>query len=104
MKIIKKQDGNIVTFSLVGWLDAQSAPELEAAIESIPENAEKLIFDCSSLEYVSSAGIRQFVAAHKLMNGELTIESLSPEIMDILKMTGLDKKLNVTVQDPKGSE
>ncbi len=61
MKIIKKQNENIVTFSLVGWLDAQSAPELEAAIESVPENAEKLIFDCNSLEYVSSAGIRHVI-------------------------------------------
>ena len=97
MKIVKKQDGNIMTFSLVGWLDAQAAPDLEAAIDSIPENADKLVFDCSTLEYVSSAGIRQFVAAHKKMNGELTIKGLSPEIMDILKMTGLDKRLNITI-------
>ena len=84
-----------MTFSLAGWLDAQAAPDLEKAIDSVPENVEKLIFDCSALEYVSSAGIRQIVAAHKKMNGELTIKSLSPEITDILKMTGLYKRLNV---------
>ena len=95
MKIVKKQDGNTMTFSLAGWLDAQAAPDLEKAIDSVPENVEKLIFDCSALEYVSSAGIRQIVAAHKKMNGELTIKSLSPEITDILKMTGLYKILNV---------
>ena len=84
-----------MTFSLAGWLDAQAAPDLEKAIDSVPENVEKLIFDCSALEYVSSAGIRQIVAAHKKMNGELTIKSLSTEITDILKMTGLYKRLNV---------
>ena len=94
MKIVKKQDGSIMTFSLEGWLDAQAAPELEAELEAVPVGVERLIFDCTALEYVSSAGIRQFVAAHKKMNGSLTIKNISPEIMDVLKMTGLDKRLN----------
>ncbi len=95
MKIEKKQDGNTMTFSLEGWLDTQSAPDLEAAIDSVPEGVDSLVFDCSALEYVSSAGIRQFVAAHKRMNGSLTIKNISSEILDVLKMTGLDKRLNI---------
>ena len=95
MKIDKKQDGSTLTISLEGWLDAQAAPDLEAAIDSVADGVEALIFDCSALEYVSSAGIRQFVAAHKKMNGSLTIKNISSEILDVLRMTGLDKRLNI---------
>ncbi len=95
MKIDKKQDGSTLTISLEGWLDAQAAPDLEAAIDSVTDGVEALIFDCSALEYVSSAGIRQFVAAHKKMNGSLTIKNISSEILDVLRMTGLDKRLNI---------
>jgi hypothetical protein len=33
------------------------------------------------------------VAAHKKMNGALTMRHISDEIMGVIKMTGLDKRL-----------
>lgn len=47
------------------------------------------------LEYTSSSGVRQIVAAHKKMNGALTLKNLSPEVLDVLHMTGLDKRLHI---------
>ena len=54
-----------------------------------------LALDLSGLEYVSSAGIRQIVAAHKQMNGELTLRNVSVEVQDVLTMTGIAKKLHI---------
>ena len=53
------------------------------------------MLDLEKLEYISSAGLRQVVAAHKRMNGELTVINVSSEILDVFKMTGFDKKLNI---------
>ena len=46
-----------------------------------------------SMEYIASAGLRQFVAAHKKMNGALTLRHVSDEIMGVIKITGLDKRM-----------
>ena len=43
----------------------------------------------------SSAGIRQIIAAHKQMNGALTLRNVTPEVLAVLHMTGLDKKLHI---------
>lgn len=95
MKIEKTQTGGCMTFMLEGWLDAQAAPELETELKSLTADVQKLLFDCKSLEYISSSGIRQFVAAHKQMNGNFTLTHVSPEIMDVLNMTGIARKLNI---------
>ena len=55
-----------------------------------------LILDFAELEYISSSGLRQIVAAHKKMNGELTIRSVSPDVMTVLHMAGFDKRLNIS--------
>ena len=41
---------------LIGWLDTQSAPVLEAEIRALDEGTESLVLDCAALEYTSSAG------------------------------------------------
>ncbi len=95
MTIKTTVEENTITLALEGWLDTQAAPELKAAIEGIDPKIESMTLDLEKLEYVASSGLRQFVAAHKKMNGQLTLKNVSPEIMDILNMTGLGKKLNI---------
>lgn len=95
MTIEKNQDGEKMTFALEGWLDTQTAPELEAELSDLPSEVKELVLDCKSLEYISSSGLRQLVAAHKKMDGALTIINVSAEILDVLKMTGIDKRLNI---------
>ena len=72
-------------------MDTQSAPELEAELNELTPDVSSLVFDCSGLEYISSAGLRQLVAAHKKMNGALTLRHVSDEIMGVIRMTGLDE-------------
>lgn len=95
MIIEKHVNGKEMVIVLDGWLDTQAAPEFEAARKDIPDDIEELVIDCKSLEYISSSGIRQFVAAHKQMQGKLTLCNVSPEIMDILKMTGISKRIRI---------
>ena len=95
MNIEKKIEGNTVTLSLIGWMDTNSAPEFAEALNGIGTDTEELVLDMTKLEYTSSAGIRQIVAAHKKMNGNLTLKNLTAEVLDVLKMTGLDKRLHI---------
>lgn len=94
MTIKKTVEGNEATLALEGWLDTQTAPEVQAELESLGDDIQSLVIDMASLEYISSSGVRQVVAAYKKMNGNLTVKNVSASIMGIFKITGIDKRIN----------
>lgn len=95
MTIQSTTNGTETTLRLSGWLDTQTSAELKDALEALDSATTALVFDLEELEYISSAGLRQLVAAHKKVNGNLTICNVPKEIMDILRMAGFDKRLNI---------
>jgi anti-sigma B factor antagonist len=95
MTIQKTIDKSSAELKIAGWLDTQTAPELGSALSELGEEIKSLVLNLSELEYISSAGLRQIVAAHKKMGGNLTIKNVSDEIMDVFRMTGFDKHLNI---------
>ncbi len=95
MEIKKEINGEQAVISLNGWLDTKSAPDFEARLASLPVDVTSLTLDLAELEYISSAGLRQVVAAHKKMNGNLTLINVSDEIKELFRMAGFDKKLNI---------
>ena len=95
MSVTKTVDGTKATLAIDGWLDTQSAPELADALNGLEEQVESLVLDLAALEYVSSAGIRQIVAAHKKMGGALVVENVAPEVLEVFRLTGVDKRLDI---------
>lgn len=93
MTIEKKVTENTVELKLSGWLDTQTAPVLEEALADLKPGTESLVLDLEGLEYISSAGLRQIVAAYKKMNGSMILANVSEEIMGVIRMTGLDRRL-----------
>ena len=95
MEIHVTVDGSSATLAIEGWLDTQTAPDLGAALAGLGEGVTQLVFDFAGLEYVSSAGIRQIVAAHKKMDGNLALCNVSPEVLEVLRLTGVGKRVNI---------
>lgn len=95
MAVQKITKGTEVTLKVDGWLDTQASPELEKAVSELESNVESLVLDLEKLEYISSAGLRQIVAAHKKMSGKLTLRNVQPDIMSVLSMAGFDKRLHI---------
>ena len=95
MTIEKNVCDNAAEMKLSGWLDTQTAPELDAEIRALGEEITALTLDFEKLEYISSAGLRLIVAAYKKMNGALTLCHVSDEIMSVIRMTGLDKRITI---------
>ena len=93
MEIKKEINGSKAKLSIIGWLDTQTAPELKAELDALSSEITELEIDCKELEYISSAGLRQIVAAHTKMNGNFELTNVSSEIMYVLKMTGLNNVL-----------
>ena len=93
MTIEKNRQGSVLELMLSGWLDTLSSPMLAEEINAMDESVTSLVLDFSDVEYISSAGLRQLVAAYQKMKGELTLRNVSDDIMTIIKMTGLDKRM-----------
>ena len=97
MEIVNKTEGNKVTLEISGWLDTQTAPQLEEALSKLDESVTSLVFDFSKLEYISSAGLRQVIAAYKKMAGKdgFKIIHVSEEVFDVFRLTGFDQKIQI---------
>lgn len=95
MTLEKKTENEVTTIAIAGWLDTKSAPELAAMMEGLEAGTKSLVFDLAELEYISSAGLRQLVAAHKKVSGNLVLKNVRPEILDVLRMAGFDKRLHI---------
>lgn len=95
MTVEKKMEGGATVLYLEGWMDTANAPVLAQALNELDDGVKQLVLDMSKLEYTSSAGIRQIIAAYKQMGGALTLRNVTPEVEAVLHMTGLDKKLHV---------
>ena len=95
MEIISRTEGNKVTIEITGWLDTQTAPQLEEELSKLSDEATSLVFDFAKLEYISSAGLRQVVAAYKKMPQKegFKIINISDEVYDVFKLTGFDQKI-----------
>ena len=70
MEIVSKTEGSKVTMEITGWLDTQTAPQLEKELSALDPGTTSLVFDFANLEYISSAGLRLVIAAYKKMAGK----------------------------------
>ena len=90
MEIKKEVNGDSLCFALSGRLDTTTAPQFEEAIKSSIDGVKTLTVDLAELEYVSSAGLRVFLAAQKTMNkqGSMVIKNVNETIMEVFEVTG----------------
>ena len=97
MTIDSTVNGAVVTLKLVGRLDTSTAPALEAAIDGCIAGLQELVLDCSTLEYVSSAGLRVILKAQKQMNaqGSMKLIGVNETIMEVFDITGFADILTI---------
>ena len=89
MNIEKKLDGGKLSLKVIGRLDTNTSPELEAEMNL--DGVNEVLFDLSELEYVSSAGLRIFLTAQKAMmacGGQMTIANPNATVKGVFDITG----------------
>ena len=97
MTISKKVNETELVIELSGRLDTTTAPQLEAELKHSISGVEKLVFDFSNLEYLSSAGLRVLLSAQKVMNkqGEMIVKNVNEDINEIFEITGFSDFLTI---------
>lgn len=88
---IQEQNGGMTAF-LDGRLDTPAAIKAQQDMAPLMENADKEItLDCTKLEYISSSGLRLFLALRKetaAKGGKVIIKNINDEIRKVFMMTG----------------
>ncbi len=97
MTIEKKQDGAALEISLAGRLDTITAPELDKEVRASLGGVEQLTLDFSGLEYISSAGLRVLLSAHKTMSskGGMKVKNVNEIVQEVLDVTGFSDILTI---------
>ena len=89
MQIEKKLDGEKLTLKVIGRLDTNTSPDLEAALKL--EDVKEVFFDFSELEYISSAGLRILLTVQKTMmscGGKMTVSNANESVKSVFEITG----------------
>jgi anti-sigma B factor antagonist len=97
LNITKTFDEQALTVALEGRLDTVTAPDLETALRDDLEDANTLTLDLEKLEYISSAGLRVLLSAHKKMlpRGGMKLVRVGAPIMEIFDVTGFSDILTI---------
>ena len=97
MNITKNREGTTLTIKLDDRLDTITAPQLDAELKNELDGIETLIWDFSSLEYITSAGLRTLMNAQRTMYGKGTMKVVHANEMvkGVFELTGLDNMLTV---------
>ena len=80
-----------------GKIDHVTVKTFEAKITELCDANDSLILDMADVEYVSSAALRAILNADDLLRDKdgLTIRNVNKGVMEILRITGFSKYLNI---------
>lgn len=96
MKVTTETKDNAAILTVEGDVDTLTAPELDNAVTAAVPGCEKLVLDLGGVDYISSAGIRVIVKARQQAGGDrFVLRNVTPNVRDVLKMTGFLRVLNI---------
>ena len=97
MTINKNLNGTELTIAPEGRLDTTTAPELEQALKDGMDGANTLTLDFGKLDYISSAGLRVLLSAHKAMSkkGGMKVIHVNDMVSEVFDVTGFADILTI---------
>lgn len=97
MTISKTLDGTSLTLALEGRLDTMTSPELEEELKKSLDGVDTLTMDFSKLDYISSAGLRVLLSAHKKMSaaGGMKVVHVNEIVQEVFDVTGFSDILTI---------
>lgn len=88
-----------IILRLSGRIDAMSSSGLEKKIQTLVDEGHfQLLLDFTSVDYLSSAGMRVLLAALKKVKakqGFLILFSLSDDVDEVIRLAGFDKVFHI---------
>ena len=94
MKVDLIKHGRDAELKLDGFIDANTANDLDKILGDVAAKFDNLTLDMAKLEYVSSAGLRAFKRAYMELHrksGTLAAKNVSKSVMEVFELTGFTR-------------
>ena len=103
MEIKTEREGEKLTVTLVGKLDAVTAIELDKVMAKELDGVKNLVIDLKDLSYIASAGLRILLKTQKRMNnqGEMFVKNIQRDVRTVMDMTGFSRLLTLEEEERK---
>jgi anti-sigma B factor antagonist len=99
MEIREKQVNDVTIITIMGSIDALTAPTITEYINMLVSNDNiKLVADFGGVDYTSSAGLRVLLGAVKITRskgGDLYLADIQPDVEKVLKLSGFTSILKI---------
>ena len=98
MTIETSREQEKLCLKVKGRLDTMTSPQLDKEVETNLKGTELLTMDLSELDYVSSAGLRVLLSAHKSMKkqgGSMGVRGVNEEVQEVFTITGFSEILTI---------
>lgn len=108
VEINLKKEGDVDVLEVIGEVDASSSIQLDNALKNAIESGDgKLLIDCKSLDYISSAGLGVFMSYIEDINAKgakMIIVGLNDKVKNVFNILGLDQLLETAASKEEGTE
>lgn len=95
MEVTQKQKGGVMVCRVKGEINIDTVPELKGKFRDIVESkCRKVLLDFSGVKYIDSLGMVSLIGLSKdlkISGGTVFLSNLSPKILSIFSITGLEK-------------
>ena len=92
MKTEIVESGNQLIAKFIGRLDTAAAVQTSEDVKPLLEAEQKeIVLDCTELEYISSSGLRIFLAIRKeaaTHGSKVVVSNINADIRQVFMMTG----------------
>lgn len=92
MHFTDRQEGRVAVVAAGGRMEAAGAPLMEQHLRHLAaEGRTRVVVDCADLEYVSSAGLRVFLAAARQAGndqGAFALANMPKRVREIFDIAG----------------
>ena len=99
METTFNRENEVLKIKVDGRLDAATSDEFVAETEKrIDDTLSVIEVDCSALEYISSAGLRAFMALYDRIcdnDGGITLHNVGEQVGGVLRMTGMNEVFTI---------
>ena len=104
---LEEKEDNIIVH-LDGRLDAISTPTLDHKLtDLIRQKRKKILLDFEHVDYLSSAGMRLLLSATKQLKnqeGRLISYAMNEDVLEIIRMAGFERILNISPNEDDASK
>lgn len=98
LHVIKRYSEGKIVLSLNGEIDIYNADGIRAKIYKEIDGYHQVIIDLKNLNYIDSTGLAILIGLLKCLrgkNGSIVLNNPKPQVMKLLKTTGLNEVFDV---------